>query len=416
MARRAGREPSPRFRIAVIGSAIGAQYLIATAMSLVIVNHAIGVGAGIGALVVIAGQVPSLIVPTVAGWISDRYGRRTTLAVGTACAVVTALGWIVGRSDPVLLAWVSFGIGCSTSIWGSAGVAALIDATSHMEERGQEHAAVVLGWVIDVGKLIGSAAIALIAVAHGLGAYSIIVLACAAEYVGMRASQKRVKPAPVTKGEVASTQHSRPPLGIPEISILAGFGIIGLAGSQQSSITVFAASSSHDGLAAAGIAWAVGALLGTGALLLAKRLQPWHLWCTPVIFMCGMVGIGWGRFPAILGIGVVGFGAAVLWQAYRGMVLTRVPASFRGTYGGMVLTVATLAQSIGASLLIGLIPHFGIRNVCDVLGYSCLAGLIPLGYGAQQLAKRARSSTQDGESGTPLVATEDGAVIPLEGG
>ncbi|MGC8460856.1 MAG: MFS transporter [Candidatus Dormibacteria bacterium] len=408
--------PGTSRRVVAIGCAIGAQYLIATAVSLVLVHDAIGVSPGIGTLVVIAGQIPSLLIPTLAGWISDRSGRRTTLAAGTAIAVVSVLGWGVGRSYPFLLPWISFGIGCSTSIWGSAGIAALIDVTADLGEQGQEHAAVVLGWVIDIGKLIGAGVIALLAVLHGLGAYVVIIAACIAEYVGLRATGKRLQGHSSLAVHDTPKTRPNPRIGKAEMAILAGFGVIGLAGSQQSSITVFAATSSHDGLAAAGVSWAIGALLGTGGLLLATRLRPWHVWCTPVIFMTGMVGIGIGRSAALFGIGIIGLGAAVLWQAYRGMVLTKVPASLRGTYGGMVLTVATLAQSIGAAVLIGCIPLFGIRSVCDVLGIVCLLGMLPLGYGARIIVGRGRVEGNAMDTEEVHAVTEAGIVIPVDEG
>ena len=107
-----------------------------------------------------------MLAQSLAGWLSDRVGRRAVAVPGMAAAVLAMAGLALARSDAgLLVAGVGFGLS-----WGLARAGldtAVVDAVS-AEARGT--AVGVLYTLFDVGVGVGSFGLGIVAQAQGYGA------------------------------------------------------------------------------------------------------------------------------------------------------------------------------------------------------------------------------------------------------
>lgn len=349
----------------IVTAALGTQYLFSTCYSLLIVNHAVGISPTVGTAAVVAGQIANVVSPPLTGWLSDILGRRSVLISTIAVmAIVVALPTSHTSSALVLMAGNGL-VGLASGVWASAGTAALLDIADRHSRHAAERIAVLVGWSIDLGKLMGSLAIAAFAWGRGFAGDLIIAVAVCTTSAGALVSPRRRRPTDPTP---AAKPQATTPANVPwwkrkESLILYGFIPTGIAGSQQTTLTVLASHAENFGLAASGVGWALGALLGTAVLLSIRPLRPAHLAVAPAFYSIGMVSVGVGGVLALIGIALIGGASAGMWQSYRGLVLARIDPAIRGRYGGTVVMANFLAGTFGASFLLLTIPHLGRSHV-----------------------------------------------------
>ncbi len=362
---------------------VGASYVINTFYAVWLVSTALSYSPGAGSLAMVLVMLPSVLLVSPAGWLSDVLGRKPVLLGVSVCNLLVLLAPIGASS--VSLPWLFASlvlISVSTGVWTAVGAAQVIDSLDEHDELSMQKHGISLGYVIDSGKLAAVGLLALAAMRAMILVDVIVVFLLLLMAFGATAhivSGSKSEAA----GEAVGSVAIWPLILIFSVAI----ALHGGSGTQQAGMVSIAGVVSHWGTVWSNFAWTFGALVGSTVLWISLPMRDRRL-----ILAFGVCGVGFlllamGGSWAILGIFINGVSAAMFWQALRITVIRKLPAKYRGRFSGVVVS------SNNATMIIGVVAilHFGV-----LVGYGIvflgsttvtLIAIVPLMIGLRRLEK-----------------------------
>lgn len=345
-------------------------------------------------------QLPYVVLSIPAGFIADRFDRRLILLVTDLLrgACMLAIGWLVAIDGPVV--WIiAFSIlaACGSTFFYPAIGAYLPSLVRDERQLGPANSAWSsldnLGFV--VGPALGGILVAVGGVTAAFVINAATFLVIAAILWSLPAS-RGASPAAAAEGEApgeapADAVSARGGLRAI-LRPLAGIGVIhvlgyGLMGGIPVLTVVFATDILRSGESATGLlntAIGIGGVTGalvSGALVLRRRLVP------PLVL--GVIAIGIGAtvlgasgflLAAMIGIGFAAAGNLVLEVVTTTIYQRVTPDAIRGRGLGILMTVSTLAECVGAIALPFIVATYGPWPALGVVG-ALVAGLGVLSVG-----------------------------------
>jgi MFS family permease len=341
-------------------------------------------------------QLPYVVLSIPAGFVADRFDRRLILLVTDLLrgGCMVAMAWLVAVDGPVLpIIALSVLAACGSTFFYPAIGAYLPSLVRDERQLGPANSAWSsldnLGFVI--GPALGGVLVALggVTMAFVINAATFLVIAAILwtlppSYGGavpsaVRPAEAGDEPAAGTGAVGASTIRpiGRPLIGIGLIHVL-GYGVMGGISvlTVIYAIDILGAGESATGLlnTAIGIGGVTGALV-SGALVLRRRLVP------PLLL--GVIATGVGAIAlgasgmllaAMAGIAVAAAGNLVLEVVTTTIYQRVTPDAIRGRGLGILVTVSTLAECVGAIALPFVVATWGPWPALGLIG-AAVAGL-----------------------------------------
>jgi MFS family permease len=348
-------------------------------------------------------QIPYVILSIPAGIVADRFDRRVILLVTDLLRGGCMLGmaWLVATDGPVV--WIiAFSIlaACGSTFFYPAIGAYLPSLVRDERQLGPANSAWSsldnLGFV--VGPALGGILVAGggVTLAFLINAATFLVIAAILwtlppSFGGRRpeaghhdpADGGDAMPAASPAGSAAIRALARPLLGIGLIHVL-GSGLMGGIGVLT---VVFATDVLRSGDAATGLlntAIGIGGVTGaivSGALVLRRRLAP-PLLLGVVASGIGAVVLGGSGIllAAMIGIAFAAAGNLVLDVVTTTIFQRVTPDAIRGRGLGVLLTVSTLAECVGAIALPFLVARTGPWPSLGIIGVTvAVLGALSIG-------------------------------------
>jgi MFS family permease len=338
-------------------------------------------------------QLPYVVLSIPAGIVADRFDRRLILLVTDLLrgACMLAMAWLIAVDGPVV--WIiAFSIlaACGSTFFYPAIGAYLPSLVADERQLGPANSAWSsldnLGFV--VGPALGGILVAAggVTLAFIINAATFVVIAGVLWTLPSSRGGSAAKP-PVTAGPAGAADRPVPPEAAPGVGALrsiarplVGIGVIhlvgyGLMGGISVLTVIYATDILKSGESATGLlntAIGIGGVSGavvSGALVLRRRLAP--------ALLLGVVVTGIGA--AILGgsgvlvVAMVGIAFAAGGNLVLEVVTTTIyqrvtPDAIRGRGLGILMTVSTLAECVGAITLPTIVATFGPWPALGIVG------------------------------------------------
>jgi MFS family permease len=347
-------------------------------------------------------QVPYVVLSIPAGIAADRFDRRLILLVTDLArgACMLGIGWLVLVDGPVaLIIALSILAACFSTFFYPAIGAYLPSLVEDERQLGPANSAWSsldnLGFV--VGPALGGILVAAggVTLAFVINAATFVVIAVVLwglppSHGGKALSEARPFGDAVGLGEPApdpTAATSVPAGGLAAIARpLAGIGLIhvlgyGLTGGIPVLTVIFATDLLHAGEAATGLlnaAIGIGGVTGaliSGALVLRRRLAPTLILGVATIAL-GLTILGAAGIivAAMVGIACAAAGNLILEVVTTTIYQRVTPDAIRGRGLGVLMTVSTLAEVLGALALPILVTGWGAWPTLAILGAGMAVG------------------------------------------
>jgi MFS family permease len=346
-------------------------------------------------------QVPYVVLSIPAGIVADRFDRRMILLVTDLARGGCMLGiaWLVLVDGPVvLIIALSILAACFSTFFYPAIGAYLPSLVKDERQLGPANSAWSsldnLGFV--VGPALGGILVAAggVTLAFVINAATFVVIAVVLwglppSYGGKALSEAGPFGDVGTAGDVGTLAGAAPAAtgGLGQISRpLAGIGLIhvlgyGLTGGIPVLTVILATDLLHAGEAATGLlntAIGIGGVTGaliSGALVLRRRLAPTLILGVAAIAL-GLAVLGGAGVlvAAMVGIAFAAAGNLVLEVVTTTIYQRVTPDAIRGRGLGVLMTVSTLAEVLGALALPILVTRWGAWPALPILGAAMIVG------------------------------------------
>jgi MFS family permease len=341
--------------------------------------------------------VPYIVLSIPAGFVADRFDRRLILLVTDLArgAAMLGMAWLVATDGPVFgIVALAILAACFSTFFYPAIGAYIPNLVTDERQLGPANSAWAsldnVGFII--GPVIGGLLVAFgdvtLAFLINAGTFVVIAVVLWGLPPSSNVAAPRPEPAEPPIGselvpEASSVRTAiRPMFGIAIVEFGAGLlnGGIGVLTVILAVETLEAGEAATGYLnAAIGVGGVIGALV-SGVLVLRRRLGP-PLIAGSLAMAAGIAIVG--AVPllavALLAIAVISSGALIL-NVVTTTLLQRVTTdAFRGRGVGVLMTVATLAEAVGAFTLPVLVVALGAAPVLGVAGAAMIgASLVGL--------------------------------------
>lgn len=133
--------------IASVGRGVAVPFIV------IYLTRSVGIPLAVVGVGVLVEQIVRAVGSPVAGWASDRVGRKPVMLVGLLATAVAVPGYVLVRDAPTFLA-LSVLVGAAQSIYGPASSAYVADVTRPNRRAGAFgliHVSRNLGWAVGIG-------------------------------------------------------------------------------------------------------------------------------------------------------------------------------------------------------------------------------------------------------------------------
>lgn len=299
-------------------------------------------------------SVASVVTPAVVGWVEDRHPHleRVVLILSALALVVAAVPAATHHAG-ILVATI-------VPLVATAAMAQSSPRALSVDPR----LSVAIGWLIDGGKLVGALTIPLLVL---FPHWHVVVVGALA----LSAVTLLSRPRPVATHE---NGDERPADADPRadwptptwVTLMAVLSLPSLSGFSYDLGLTWSAPSSALGLGVWVAAGAVGALLGTLALLGARdgRLRAGRVGWADLLFYLAPIALAVPSWPVrLVALVATGFGAAYFYQLMRALVWRTAPARHRGRIWAAQSIATALAGVVGQLALVAVLAHTDLATV-----------------------------------------------------
>lgn len=333
-------------RRALLG--LGLANVSSTAVNLIFIEIALHSTVALGTVIVGVRVLPSLVLPIVMGHLGDRFERRPLLVASSLAAVVSPTLLLMvsaPRAELFVVVIAAVAAALSDSAWAAMAAPAAYARARDAEHRMRLSVRMGYGW--DIGKLVGAGAVA---VSGTVGLVVAMVAGCAAAAVAQGLSQQPVEPGVPREGRVAWRDIIFPGTGL----IILGVTLASLFGMDYNLLASAAAIGTHLSAGTLMALFASGAILGTVILELCwpPTLRTFHIGGATLAGAALLLSTG---LLSVVALPVLGVGAAMLWQSWRGIAGSRMPQAAQARWSGGAYTVQRVGMSVGSPTLAALV-------------------------------------------------------------
>lgn len=368
---------------------VGASYVVNTFYAVWLVSIALHHSPQAGSLAMVLVMLPSVLLVSPAGWLSDIWGRQPVLmGVSVLNLLVLLLPIGYGHVDLLWLYASLVLISISSGVWTSVGAAQVIDSLDAHSELSMQKHGIVLGYVIDGGKLASVGLMGLTVIRATLVVDALIGFLVLLMLLGATAHLANAISLEATPGTAS-------PAAIWPIILLFAIAISlqGGSGTQQAGMVSIAGTISHWGVVWSNFAWTLGTLVGSTLLWISLPMTTRRLHLSFLIYGLGFLLLAHGNAWAIPGIFINGVASAMLWQSLRITVVRKLPTKLRGRFVGVVVSSNNATMIIGVVLIL----HFGIMFGYGIVfmgsAIVTLIAILPLMIGLHKLSEITPSAT-----------------------